>query len=956
MQGIQGEKGEDGHTPVITIGDNGNWYVDGTDTGIAATGAKGDKGDKGDTGETGAKGDKGDKGDAGESGADGKDGVDGSTPYIGSNGNWWIDGIDTGVLAQGTDGLTPYIGSNGNWFLGNTDTGVIAKANGISKIVLSSTNGKVKTYCIYFTNGSTFTFTVSDGSDGANGKTPYIGSNGNWWIDNTDTNVLAEGTTIVSISLTSSDGNVDTYTIELSNGDKYTFTITNGTNGKDGKDGNTPYIGSNGNWWIGEKDTGVHAQGEKGDTGATGKSAYEIYCEEHPTYTGTEEEWLHSLINGDLADDITIMIDTSGGEVMEPVICRPNSYIEVSEPTRLGFVFDGWYLNGSLIDLNTYIFRTSCTIVAHYRAADIAVTLDPSEGDVVYDTMSIRYGSTYSLPTPTKKHQVFDGWYYGNNKVELSGKWTIKDDCTLVAKWNKKTINVTLSVDSEYGTCTTTSVDLKAGDSFTLPVPNSITDSSFQGWFYGDKQITDATGKSLDILDFDSDVVLTAKFYIEITNIYQILAMSNSESTTGNYKIVNDLDFDGVEMSPIENFSGVFDGGGHTLFNINIINGTGDYGGFFGTVSRTATIKNLMFSKVELAGTWEIAGGLIGATKGEVKTELKNYIYKYTMSDVTYNVNIDNIKFSDSFNSTLNVSDSFGLFIGCYYCDASATTSSSSNYYGYYYYNSTTYSKLLTPIVNLSDAEACDCLRTNNLCSSVCLGQINFSCTYAYYDVEYLKKALMRLMKIDGENGLLNVDGIKLISTSAIDYVQTNGLVSNVKSKVTNGIHLTYEDIKTLMANYKLFNISHIYSNLKGLKYLVTENDSLPFYTTVTQSSNYGQTTYSWGGVDEINNSISTSDSTAWGAKVSNKCIEAGNNEANFSYDTSTAGMAYNCANLIPNESGVYTYYNASGNSGTVSKSSLINKDFFVSMLNFETSIWDFSNLNIVTKKYPTII
>ena len=32
-----------------------------------------------------------------------------------------------------------------------------------------------------------------------------------------------------------------------------------GSDGKDGKDGLTPFIGENGNWWIGEKDTGVKA-------------------------------------------------------------------------------------------------------------------------------------------------------------------------------------------------------------------------------------------------------------------------------------------------------------------------------------------------------------------------------------------------------------------------------------------------------------------------------------------------------------------------------------------------------------------------------------------------------------------------------------------------------------------------------------------------------------------------
>lgn len=40
-----------------------------------------------------------------------------------------------------------------------------------------------------------------------------------------------------------------------------------GAPGKDGEDGLTPYIGANGNWFIGSTDTGVKAQGEKGADG-----------------------------------------------------------------------------------------------------------------------------------------------------------------------------------------------------------------------------------------------------------------------------------------------------------------------------------------------------------------------------------------------------------------------------------------------------------------------------------------------------------------------------------------------------------------------------------------------------------------------------------------------------------------------------------------------------------------
>ena len=100
-QGIQGEKGEDGHTPVITIGEDGNWVIDGVDTGISAKGEKGDTGEKGE---------------------------DGLTPFIGENGNWRIGETDTGVKAKGTGGTSSRveIGENGNWFIDGADTGISA--------------------------------------------------------------------------------------------------------------------------------------------------------------------------------------------------------------------------------------------------------------------------------------------------------------------------------------------------------------------------------------------------------------------------------------------------------------------------------------------------------------------------------------------------------------------------------------------------------------------------------------------------------------------------------------------------------------------------------------------------------------------------------------------------------------------------------------------------------------
>ena len=72
-----------------------------------------------------------------------------------------------------------------------------------------------------------------------------------------------------------------------------------GAPGADGQDGTTPTIGDNGNWYIGDTDTGKPSRGEigpagaDGTTGADGKSAYAYAVE--GGYTGTEMEFNEKL-------------------------------------------------------------------------------------------------------------------------------------------------------------------------------------------------------------------------------------------------------------------------------------------------------------------------------------------------------------------------------------------------------------------------------------------------------------------------------------------------------------------------------------------------------------------------------------------------------------------------------------------------------------------------------------
>ena len=231
----------------------------------------------------------------------GSNGINGLTPefkvengklYVrfGEDGEW----NDLGKIAgsDGVDGLTPdfkvengklYVkyGENGEW----NDLGTIVGSNGINGLTpdFKIENGKL--YVKYGENGEWSDLgTVA----GQNGMTPSISENGNWIIGGVETNYPAIGKdgkdyTIGEDGYWYVDGEKTEYKAVAVDGKTPTFKIEDGNlfvtydgeNWTDlgrivGKDGITPHIGENGNWWIGETDTGVSANGNAPYIGENG--------------------------------------------------------------------------------------------------------------------------------------------------------------------------------------------------------------------------------------------------------------------------------------------------------------------------------------------------------------------------------------------------------------------------------------------------------------------------------------------------------------------------------------------------------------------------------------------------------------------------------------------------------------------------------------------------------------
>lgn len=290
MNGLDG-----GEAATPEIGDNGNWFINGEDTG------------KPSRGETGADGTPGDKGDPGADGADGfsptvqvtdgdgthtvtitdkdgdhsftiNDGADGEPGEKGADGEPGKNGEDGAPGADGKDGVSPTV---------KTDS-----ISGGTRVTITDAEGE-------------HTFDVLNGKDGGEAATPEIGENGNWFINGEDTGKPsrgADGADGFSPTVDVADGD-GTHTVTITDKDgAHVFTINDGKNGSDGQDG-AP--GADG------KDGADGAKGDPGDPGADGADGFS------PTVSVSDIEGGHHVVitDKDGAHEFDIMDgqDATGG-------------------------------------------------------------------------------------------------------------------------------------------------------------------------------------------------------------------------------------------------------------------------------------------------------------------------------------------------------------------------------------------------------------------------------------------------------------------------------------------------------------------------------------------------------------------------------------------------------------------------------------------------------------------
>lgn len=161
------------------------------------------------------------------------------------------------------------------------------------------------------------------------------------------------------------------------------------------------------------------------------------------------------------------------------------------------------------------------------------------------------------------------------------------------------------------------------GDKVTITAPETNANGEvFSHWedSNGDKIATTAT---YEVTVETANEAYTPGYvkYTVITTAEELAAIANDPS--GQYILGNDINYNGENWTPIENFSGVLDGNGYRIYNYSCGNGTDE--NTYGFVKiNTGVIKNIVFDEFNFTYAYDnnntaIAGVIAAVNSGTIE-------------------------------------------------------------------------------------------------------------------------------------------------------------------------------------------------------------------------------------------------------------------------------------------------------------------------------------------------
>ena len=216
-------------------------------------------------------------------------------------------------------------------------------------------------------------------------------------------------------------------------------------------------------------------------------------------------------------------VDGQGNTLATRTVYEGKAAAAPADPTRDGFTFGGW-------DVSFDNVTSDLTVTAIWIAQAVTVTYD-SQGGSSVDPAVVENGGTVVLPTPTKEHFVFAGWFTAaDGGTQVTSPLTVTADMTLYAQWTPAA-TYTLKYDANGGSGSMDSATYYAQDVATV-ADNGFTriGYTFVSWNTAadNSGTTYAAGSPLAMM---SDVTLYAQWQLGPVTVYTVTFVDGQGTT-----------------------------------------------------------------------------------------------------------------------------------------------------------------------------------------------------------------------------------------------------------------------------------------------------------------------------------------------------------------------------------------------------------------------------------------
>jgi len=217
-------------------------------------------------------------------------------------------------------------------------------------------------------------------------------------------------------------------------------------------------------------------------------------------YNGTTITSDMKLYAGWKINTYTVTFNSDGGSSVASQKVNWNTPVTLSNPTKIGYKFVGWFLANGTQYKNQPI-KEDTTLKAKWEINSYTVTFNTDGGNSIAPK-AVEYNKSVQTPTPTKEGYNFLGWFMESGK-EYTGQ-AVTSDMTLKAKWEIKKLSVVFNMEGGNAIADKT---VNYGQPVTLETPVK-EGYNFLGWFLANN--TQYTNQAIK-----ANTTLTAKWEIK---------------------------------------------------------------------------------------------------------------------------------------------------------------------------------------------------------------------------------------------------------------------------------------------------------------------------------------------------------------------------------------------------------------------------------------------------------